>query len=53
MNIITRGLGQNTTLITRGYGAIRTIVQSTVEYFVSTIIKVRSYSRSLISSRKL
>jgi len=52
MNIITKGLGQKATLITRGYG-FSALVKVSVEYFVSAIVRVREYTTALISGRRL
>lgn len=40
MNLVTRGYGKNSKIITRGYGIFEIIV-SQIKYFTSAIISVK------------
>ena len=50
--IVTKGLGKNSTLITRGYG-ISKIIEKITEFFTSIIMSIREYSTSEKKIKKL
>lgn len=48
MNIVTRGLGDNQSIITRGYGAVVEAVLAEVKYYFKKVAPQRIFKRIIV-----
>lgn len=52
MNIVTRGLGKNTTLVTRGYG-IFGVIEPAIQLIVNTVHRIRQHILTRITIKEM